>query len=113
MVSQEATENRAARRGFPCPRQGAEAGPCASQDRTRIGPLNWSVAQARDSRFDPVRAFVRKGVGDFDILLTQGHPGGSHHVSAPMRPGDQMPLVGITLFSIGFVVDTDSGAARR
>jgi len=74
--------------------------------------LNWGLSLARDSRFDPVRAFVRKGVGDFDILLTQGRPGCSHHVSAPMlRPGDELPLVEITLFGIGFVVDTDPAQA--
>ncbi|EZP70644.1 hypothetical protein BV96_03320 [Sphingomonas paucimobilis] len=70
--------------------------------------IYWGLAEARDAKFNPVRAFVRKGVGSFDVLMTNGRPGVTQHVSAPMlRPGDKLPLVEISLFGAAFIVDTD------
>ncbi len=74
--------------------------------------IHWGLEQARDPRFDAVRAFVKKGAGHFDILMTEGQPGCAQHVSGPLlREGDVYPVVEITLFGIAFVVDTDPAQA--
>nr|WP_093665696.1 HNH endonuclease [Sphingomonas gellani] len=74
--------------------------------------IYWGLTEARAAKFDAVRAFVRKGIGDFDILMVTGRPGVAQHVSAPMvRPGDALPLVEISLFGATFIVDTDPSQA--
>lgn len=74
--------------------------------------IHWGLERARHPRFDVVRAFVKKGVGHFDILMTEGQAGCDQHVTAPLlRQGDEYPMFEITLFGIALVVDTDPAQA--
>lgn len=77
--------------------------------------INCGVAHARGAMFDAVRAFVRKGTGEFGILMTEGRPDRARHVGVWAQADDPYPLVEISLFGITFVVDTDpaqKGLAR-
>ncbi|TXI87183.1 MAG: HNH endonuclease [Cupriavidus sp.] len=63
---------------------------------------------ARHPRFDPVRAFVRKGDGHFDILMTEGRQDRAQHVGLwTSDAAAPFPIVEVSLFGATLFVDTD------
>lgn len=65
------------------------------------------LATARHERFDPIRAFVRKGDGHFDILMTEGRSDRAQHVSLWEQADSAFPVVEVSLFGMAMIVDTD------
>lgn len=64
--------------------------------------------EALSSRFDPVRAFVRKGIGQFDVLMMGGTIGRHHQFGPPVQlEGHALPLVEMEILGIAFAVDLD------
>ncbi|MBB4099379.1 HNH endonuclease [Sphingomonas kyeonggiensis] len=67
------------------------------------------AAEALRDAYDPVRAFVRKGQGDFDVLMMSGgEMGESHYFCQPIMPeGCTMPILDIAIFGVSFGLDLD------
>lgn len=59
--------------------------------------------------YDPVRAFVRKGVGGgFDVLMMGGATNFGHSFHPPVIiPGCELPVVEMAIFGVSFAVDLD------
>lgn len=66
------------------------------------------AAEALRDIYDPVRAFVRKGIGDFDVLMMGGSTDRRHlFYPAAVLPGYVLPIVEMAIFGVSFVVDFD------
>jgi len=67
------------------------------------------AAEALREAYDPVRAFVRKGEGDFDVVMMGGGGcDGSHYFCPPLVPeGCALPVVDLGVFGVTFGVDLD------
>ena len=67
------------------------------------------AAEALRDVYDPVRAFVRKGRGDFDVLMMSGgEMDASHYFCRPIVPeGCTMPILDIAIFGVSFGLDLD------
>lgn len=58
--------------------------------------------------YDPVRAFVRKGIGNFDVLMMGGATNRDHAFYPPVIvPGCELPVVEMAIFGVSFAVDLD------
>lgn len=62
------------------------------------------MPRALESVFDPVRAFVRKGDGDFAMIVMDADAGYGHQVSPP-HEGPGGLIVPVTLFGVSFLLD--------
>jgi hypothetical protein len=66
-----------------------------------------AVEALRDA-YDPARAFVRKDVGDFDVLMMGGSADQNHCFYPPaVLPGCSLPVVEMAIFGVSFAVDLD------
>lgn len=67
------------------------------------------AAEALRDVYDPLRAFVRKGQGEFDALvMSAGEMNGSHYFCPPIIPeGCTMPILDIAIFGVSFGLDLD------
>lgn len=67
------------------------------------------AAEALRDAYDPVRAFVRKGQGDFDVLMMSGgEADGGHYFCRPLVPeGCTFPIIDMGIFGVTFGVDLD------
>jgi hypothetical protein len=67
------------------------------------------AAEALRNVYDPVRAFVRKGHGDFDVLMMSGGDmAEAHYFCRPIIPeGCILPVLDIAIFGINFGLDLD------
>jgi len=58
--------------------------------------------------YDPVRAFVRKGLGSFDVLMMGGATDHDHAFYPPViLPGCELPMFEMAIFGVSFAVDLD------
>lgn len=66
------------------------------------------AAEALRDCYDPVRAFVRKGIGEFDAVML-AHPGDRGHFFGhpAYLPGCDYPVVELAIFGVWFTVDFD------
>lgn len=70
--------------------------------------LRLGVAEALRDVYDPVRAFVRKGAGDFDVLMLADQADGHHFFGYPaLLPGCTLPIIELAVFGVWFAVDFD------
>lgn len=66
------------------------------------------VQAATDPRFDPVRAFVKDGIGDFQVLMLGRQDEPVHQFGpAVSHPDCPFPMVGLTIFGVHFILDLD------
>jgi hypothetical protein len=79
--------------------------------KVAFGTLTYYLGASEALRhvYDPVRAFVRKGQGDFDVLMMTGsETDESHCFSQPITlEGCTMPIIEFAIFGIVFGVDLD------
>jgi len=58
--------------------------------------------------YDPVRAFVREGIGEFDVLMMPGDLGNRHYFKYPVVPFNlRHPIIEMGVFGVSFAVDMD------
>ena len=78
--------------------------------KVALGTLAFHLG-ARDALrdcYDPIRAFVRKGVGEFDVLMLADQPERGHFFGYPtLLPGCDLPLIELAIFGVWFAVDLD------
>lgn len=64
--------------------------------------------EALKKEYDAVRAFVRKGIGDFDVLMMGGSTDQAHYFCPPVvLERCVYPVVDMAFFGVSFVVDFD------
>lgn len=66
--------------------------------------LYLGLPRALDPAFDPVRAYVRHGAGDFAVIVMDAGAGDGHEVSAPWK-GPEGLIVPVTIFGVSFLLD--------
>jgi len=62
------------------------------------------MPRALHTDLDPVRAYVRQGIGDFAALVMDAEDGAGHRISLPYAGPDGL-IVPVTLFGITFLLD--------
>lgn len=66
------------------------------------------AAEARSKCYDPVRAFVRKGDGEFDVLMLADRTERSHFFGCPaLLPDCDLPVIELAVFGVWFAIDLD------
>ena len=64
--------------------------------------------EALRDAYDPTRAFVRTGKGDFDVLMMGGGSNEAHYFCPPLVPeGCILPVIDMAIFGVTFGVDLD------
>lgn len=75
-----------------------------------LGTLAFHLGAAEALRdcYDPVRAFVRKGEGEFDVLMLAEQAEQGHFFGYPaILPGCDVPVIELAVFGVWFAVDLD------